>query len=292
MPAAHLPLGEAMPFLARAWAAPGVHRAVTFWGAATMTALGFVARGLLLRHVVPLDDGPPLRLPDPERLLRAFKDGVADTLPRSPADAAAGHGVGVQVSLRIEVSKLSTSSPEEAAPAFRVLPQVHGVSDPTLVADAAEVGRERGPAHRGFDPWAHAACAWPALTPLLSADVPDAVELHDEEVADIPGKGTRAPAGAGVDAHWAKEPARTPTAHAVVTPPEDGESRDSPVPDCRRSCPLTLLLLALHAGRQGHHSREAGRSRRNPSPVGVTARPVGPGSRSFPPNDRRPCVSD
>ncbi|CAM5295365.1 helicase [Streptomyces canarius] len=36
-------------------------------------------------HAVPLTaDGPPL-LPDPERLLRAFLDAIADVLPRSPA---------------------------------------------------------------------------------------------------------------------------------------------------------------------------------------------------------------
>ncbi|NED70981.1 ATP-dependent helicase, partial [Streptomyces sp. SID9944] len=81
-------------------------------------------------HAVPLDGAGDIRLPDPERLLRAFLDAVADTLPRSPAapllaggpayaarepqrvpeqrawaaEVAAGHDAGVQVSLRVEMT--------------------------------------------------------------------------------------------------------------------------------------------------------------------------------------------
>jgi hypothetical protein len=173
LPAVLVPVPDALPVLTRARAVPDGHRAVAFWGAAALTALEFVARGLLLpglspddhdawrvgplgpddadrvrrlaaamppeAHAVPLDGSPPLRLPDPERLLRAFLDAVADALPRSPAaplvtdgpayaaqqplrvpelrawaaDVAAGHDAGVRISLRIEVSGLSCSAPEE-----------------------------------------------------------------------------------------------------------------------------------------------------------------------------------
>ncbi|MGV9554046.1 ATP-dependent helicase, partial [Streptomyces ardesiacus] len=119
VPAVLIPVRAALPVLTRARADADGHRASVFWGAVALEALHLVARGLLLpglsaadhdvwragpldaegterirhlaaamppeAHAVPVNDGDPLRLPDPERLVRSFLDAVADTLPRSPA---------------------------------------------------------------------------------------------------------------------------------------------------------------------------------------------------------------
>ncbi|MFE1457850.1 DEAD/DEAH box helicase [Streptomyces sp. NPDC058735] len=395
VPAVLLPVRAALPVLTRARALNQGHRTTVFWGAAALHALQFVARGLLLpglsaedhdawrtgplraqdieavrclaaamppeAHAVPLPNGEPLRLPDPEQLLRAFLDAVADTLPRSPAaplvtggrayaapepvhlpghrawaaDIAAGHDAGVRLSLRIEADGLSdtaedlsdTATGEDAAshwadavdglsapatglsdattgegavsgwpdavdglsapatglsdattgegavsgwpdavaapavhraadattdaaatyqpadatvdaaatnrPAdattdaarvtFRAVLQVHSVSDPALVADAADIWA--GARDDAFGARARmdallalrrAARAWAPLTPLLSATVPDVVDLADDEVTELLGTGARALAAAGVDVHWPKGLIRGLTTRAEV----------------------------------------------------------------------------
>ncbi|MFE9938709.1 DEAD/DEAH box helicase [Streptomyces hirsutus] len=334
VPAVLLPVRAALPVLTRARAGGDGHPAAVFWGAAAVHALRLVARGLLLpglspaghdawragpldaedveavrrlaaamppeAHAQPLDGPGPLRLPDPERLLRAFLDAVADTLPRSPAaplvtgspafavsepqhlpalrewaaDVAAGHDAGVRLSLRIEVRGLTDAPETWAAPetreapgasdhagpttrpiddgtddgntddgtdvTFRAVLQVHGVSDPALVADATDVwaaaaegqdgpGGAAGP-DGGFGPRARmdtllalrrAARAWAPLAPLLSATVPDAVELADDEVTELLGEGARALAAAGVDVHWPKELIRGLTTRAEIGPADE-----------------------------------------------------------------------
>ncbi|MFD7896001.1 SNF2-related protein [Streptomyces sp. NPDC059743] len=163
VPAVVLPVVDAVPLLVRARRDKAAHPAAACWGAAALHALQLVARGRLLpgltasdhdawragpldaddiaqlraiaaamppeAHAVPIPGPSPLRLPDPEALVRAFLDAVADSLPRTPAaayaagapfaaraaqhlphartwaaEAAAGMDAGVRVSLRLDLS--------------------------------------------------------------------------------------------------------------------------------------------------------------------------------------------
>ncbi|GAA3243340.1 hypothetical protein GCM10020256_68040 [Streptomyces thermocoprophilus] len=184
---------------------------------------------------VPLSGTGTLLLA-PEGLLRGFLDAVADTPPRSPAaslaaggaafaakapqfvprrasraaDVAAAYDAGVRLSLRIEVSGPVSA---EAGPRFCAVPQLHAVSDPALVVDAAEVwtgtpSAERpGPRARTDALLAlpRTAPVWPALERLLSAAVPVAVDLDDEDVTVLLRDAARAPAAAGFEVQWPME---------------------------------------------------------------------------------------
>ncbi|MGX4693835.1 DEAD/DEAH box helicase [Streptomyces sp. JNUCC 63] len=309
--AAVLPVRTALPVLTHARVTERGHRAGIFWGAAAVLGLHLVARGLLLpglsagdhdawraaplhgqdaedirtlaasmppeAHAVPVGGTEPLRLPAPERLLRAFIDAVADTLPRSPAaplvtggaayaalearhipeqrawaaDVAAVHDAGSRISLRVEVPGLESAGQHETEPRFRAVLQVHSVNDPARVVDAAEIWAEPGRSGEVFGPRVRtdvllalrrAARSWPALTPLLSATAPHAVELVAEEVTELLGEGARALAETGVDVHWPTGLVRGLLSGATIGPQDGDGGSGGALPDSRTILSADALL--------------------------------------------------
>ncbi|MFE5394483.1 SNF2-related protein [Streptomyces sp. NPDC056568] len=288
-PALSLPVGEALPLLVRARHDPAAHPATACWGAAALHALRLTARGRLLPgltttghdawragpldpddiahlraiaaalppegHAVPLDGPGPIRLPEPEALVRAFLDAVADTLPRTPAaphasgrpfaargaqhlpgahdwaaEVAAGMDAGVRISLRLDLSAYDLFDTDGdgsggARGAGAAIVQVHSLADPTLVADAADLWS--GAADAAFGPRTRvdaalavrrAARVWPPLDRLAEQDVPDVLSLSEEEVTDLLGVAAGRLAAAGVAVHWPRDLAQDLTATAVVRP--------------------------------------------------------------------------
>ncbi|MFF6994350.1 SNF2-related protein [Streptomyces sp. NPDC008313] len=285
VPARTLGVAEALPLLTGARRAPAAHPATACWGAAALHALGLVARGRLLPgltpdghdawragpldpadlahlravaaalpyegHAVPLPGPGPLRLPDPEALMRSFLDAVADTLPRTPAAAhasgrpfaarepqrlpgahdwaaevAAGMDAGVRISLRLDLSAYQLfDDPEGAHRAGAAVVQVHSLADPTLVVDAAALWA--GDADTVFGPRARvdtalavrrAARVWPPLDRLAEQDVPDVLALTEEELYDLLGVAATRLGAAGVAVHWPRDLAQDLSAAAVVRP--------------------------------------------------------------------------
>ncbi|MER5891136.1 DEAD/DEAH box helicase [Streptomyces sp. NPDC001941] len=286
VPARILTVAEALPLLVRARHDPAAHPATAAWGAAALHALHLVARGRMLPgltaddhdawragpldaddiahlravaaalpfegHPVPVPGARPPRLTEPEALVRAFLDAVADTLPRTPAaahaagapfaaataqhlpgarawaaEAAAGMDAGVRVSLRLDLSayELFDTSPERAGErgAAACVLQVHSLADPTLVIDAARLWAGDGDEH--FGPRARvdavlalrrAARVWPPLGRLLERDAPDVLSLDEDELYELLGPAATALADAQVAVHWPRELARSLSATAVV----------------------------------------------------------------------------
>ncbi|WP_319247718.1 DEAD/DEAH box helicase [Streptomyces sp. MB09-02B] len=264
---------------------PALRGATACWGAAALHALRLVARGRLLPgltaegydawragpldpddiahlravaaalpyegHAVPLPGKGPLRLPEPEALMRSFLDAVADTLPRGPAapyvsgkpfaahagqrlphardwaaEVAAGMDAGVRISLRLDLSAYDLFDDVERAPrAGAAVVQVHSLADPTLVVDAAALWA--GDADAAFGPRARvdaalavrrAARVWPPLDRLSEQDVPDVLALSEDELSDLLGVAATRLGAAGVAVHWPRDLAHDLSARAEVRP--------------------------------------------------------------------------
>lgn len=283
VPALTLPIADALPLLAGARRDRAAHPATACWGAAALHALRLIARGRLLPgltpegldawragpldpddiahlravaaalpyegHAVPLPGKGPLRLPEPEALMRSFLDAVADTLPRTPAaphtsgkpfaarepqrlpaahdwaaEVAAGMDAGVRISLRLDLSAYQLFDDGEGARrAGAAVVQVHSLADPTLVVDAAALWA--GEADAAFGPRARvdaalavrrAARVWPPLDRLGEQDVPDVLALFEDELSDLLGVAATRLGAAGVAVHWPRDLAQDLSAAAVV----------------------------------------------------------------------------
>ncbi|MFG2877896.1 SNF2-related protein [Streptomyces sp. NPDC048337] len=300
VPSVSFSVATALPLLFRAPRSPAAHPATRAWGTAATQALTLVARGRLLPgltpagvdawragpldaadvdhlravaaalpyegYATPLAGRRPLHLPEPEALVRAFLDAVADSLPRTPAAAvaagrpfaarepqrvpgirdwaaqvAAGSDTGVGISLRLDLSSFrlfdeaeeATDSVQDVRRAGAAVVQVHSLADPTLVTDAGQLWA--GTAAAGFGPRARidavlalrrAARVWPPLLRLLDQPVPDALALSDPELEDLLGTAASRLAAAGVLVHWPRELARSLSATAVVRSTAPGSAID------------------------------------------------------------------
>ncbi|MET9501946.1 DEAD/DEAH box helicase [Streptomyces sp. NPDC006622] len=284
-PALSLTVEAALPLLVRARRDPAAHPATACWGAAALHALRLAARGRMLPgltpsghdawragplepediahlravaaalpyegHPVPLPGPGPLRLPQPESLMRSFLDAVADTLPRTPAaphasgrpfadrrpqrlpgaqdwaaEVAAGMDAGVRISLRLDLSAYDLFDDGEGARrAGAAVVQVHSLADPTLVTDAAALWAGRADAAFGARAHVDAALAvrraarvWAPLARLADQDAPDVLALSEDELSDLLGVAATRLAAAGVAVHWPRDLAQDLSAAAVVRP--------------------------------------------------------------------------
>ena len=177
----------------------------------------------------------------------AFASAVPQHIPEQRPwveEVAAGQDAGVRLSLRIETEGLETEDASEdgdgEAPLarFHGVLQLHSLTEPGLVADATDVWAHGTRAAAEFGPHAHtdalltlrrAARAWEPLAPLLSAAVPDTLQLADDDVVELLSPPVaRALQAAGVQIHWPAELARELTAHAVIGPGEDSDGKTVP----------------------------------------------------------------
>ncbi|WP_436786747.1 SNF2-related protein [Yinghuangia sp. YIM S10712] len=150
------------------------------------------------------------------------------------AGIAAGMDAGVRVSLRLELPDADgydaddADWPDDSGHTFRAIVQLHSLADPTLVVDAVDVWAESSSVPDQFGPRTRidtllvlrrARHVWAPLSRLLTAAVPDAVELSDAEVEELLGEATERLAAAGIHVHWPKEVVRELTATGILEPP-------------------------------------------------------------------------
>ena len=181
-------------------------------------------------HAVPVEGSRPLRLADPEKLVRAFWDAIADTLVRTPAAAGAvragsaafaevepteltgptdwlgetalAEQAGARLVLRIE--------PPEDDAEFRAVLQLRSEADPSLLVDVADVWTAPAAVLAALGERAETdlllalrrgARVWPPLGAALRDAAPAEVVIDDEALDGL-AVDSAALDGAGIEVLW------------------------------------------------------------------------------------------
>jgi superfamily II DNA or RNA helicase len=180
-------------------------------------------------HAVAVPGSVPLAVASPQHLVRALWDALADTLVRTQAaetvagsplfaatdpqpaselrewldDVSVGFDGGADVALRVEIGP----APELA----RAVVQLSSRVDPSLVVDAGTIFTAPPTLVSRFGDNVEAdllralrrgARAWPPLDALLHQRAPEALELREDELADLLGEAATLLAGAGLPVLW------------------------------------------------------------------------------------------
>ncbi|QDN54168.1 DEAD/DEAH box helicase [Streptomyces sp. S1D4-20] len=275
-----LSLEDAWPLLVHCRTHERGHGACQFWGAAALVALQLVADGrleptltargydawkttdpgprqeqldALLAAIPPeahasayssLGAGPVMS--DPGHLLSAFRDAMADLLPRSPgaavvtgqaafADRAPQHvphlrlasprmagqpALGVRLSLRLELDA-------DTVTGVRAVVQAHDTVSGHRVTDAGPLWRA-APAPKTPDAarqmeslvaLRRAARAWPPLARLLEdPSRPGALDLDESEIDDLLGDAVARLARVDCAVHWPRDLVRELAGRTVIAP--------------------------------------------------------------------------
>ncbi|TCC44076.1 DEAD/DEAH box helicase [Kribbella capetownensis] len=208
-------------------------------------------------HALPIEGTRPVRLVDPEPLVRSFWDALADTVVRTSAaavavrpGAAAFAGVdSVEVTgatAWLEETALSEEAgarlvlriepPSESADEFRAVLQLRSGVDPSLLMDVSDVWSAPAAVLAALGERAETdlllalrrgARVWPPLGAALRDAAPAEVGVDDEALEELT-EGSTALEGAGIEVLWPTElfagelavrgTVATPTPGAVTGP--------------------------------------------------------------------------
>ncbi|MER7245788.1 DEAD/DEAH box helicase [Kribbella sp. NPDC000426] len=182
-------------------------------------------------HALPIEGTRPVRLIDPEQLVRAFWDALADTIVRTPAAAVAtrpgaapfaatdpatligpsswldetalAEEAGARLVLRVE-------PPELAEESFRGVLQLRSGLDPSLLVDVADMWNAPAAVLTALGERAETdlllalrrgARVWPPLGAALRDAAPEEVGIDDVALEEL-AEGSTALEGAGIEVLW------------------------------------------------------------------------------------------